>query len=262
MLIGRDGLSRRWAMDFLSPEEARRYDRQMRVEGFGPEAQLKLKRSCVLVAGLGGLGCPSSTYLALAGVGKLILVDRSRVDLSDLNRQFLYGPEDVGKPKAEVAAERISALNPHVEVEARDESLEEHNIPGLLEGVDLVVDGLDNWRTRLLVNRACVEKGIPFVHAGVRGFYGQATTVVPGEGPCLRCILKAVPPEEDVVPVLGPTPAVMASIQALEAIKLLTGLGKPLVGRILIFDGLNMRFEEIAIRRDPRCPVCGRRAGR
>ncbi|RLI09342.1 adenylyltransferase [Candidatus Bathyarchaeota archaeon] len=241
----------------LSDEEVLRYDRQIRVRGFGLEGQGKLRKATVVVVGVGGLGCPAATYLVAAGVGRMRLVDGGEIALTDLNRQFLYSREDVGKPKVEVAAERLGELNPYVEVEPIGEELDERNVGDLLEGADLVVDGLDNWRTRFLVNEACVREGIPFIHAGVRGFYGQMTTIVPGEGPCLRCILKATPPEEDVIPVLGPTPAVLGSLQALEAIKLITGLGEPLVGRLLIFDGLHMKLEEIYVSRDRRCPVCG-----
>ena len=246
----------------MQDERFLRYDRQMRVEGFGREGQLKLRRACVVVIGLGGLGCPSATYLAMAGVGKLKLVDKGEVDLSDLNRQFLYGPEDLGKPKARVAAEKLGSLNPDVDVEALEVELDEDSLPEVLKGADVVLDGLDNWRTRFLVNEACVEAGIPFIHAGIRSFYGQMTTVMPGRGPCLRCILRTTPPEEEVVPVLGPTPGVMGSLQALEAIKVLTGLGEPLVGRLLIFDGLKMKFEEVRVDRSPGCPVCGHIGGR
>jgi len=245
----------------LSPEELRRYDRQMRVEGFGREGQEKLKKARVAIVGLGGLGCPSSTYLAAAGVGFLKLVDKGVVDLSDLNRQFLYSQEDLGLPKVEVAARRLRALNPHVEVEPIKVELDKEGLLDLFKDVDLVVDGLDNWRTRFLVNKACVELRIPFIHAGVRGFYGQLTTILPGEGPCLRCILRAHPPEEEVIPVLGPTPAVLGALQALEAIKLITGLGRPLIGRLLVFDGLEMRLEEIHVSRDKKCPVCGHLEG-
>jgi len=241
----------------MQSEGLLRYDRQIKVEGFGREGQLKLKQACVAVIGLGGLGCPSATYLAMSGIGRLKLVDKGRIDLSDLNRQFLYGPEDLGKPKARVAAERLGSLNPDVEVEALEIELDENSLPEVLDGVDVVLDGLDNWRTRFLVNEACVKAGVPFVHAGIRGFYGQMTTVIPGRGPCLRCILKATPPEEELVPVVGPTPGVLGSLQALEAIKILTDLGEPLVGRLLIFDGLRMKFEEIRVDRNPGCPVCG-----
>jgi len=240
----------------LGEAELRRYDRQIRIRGFGLEGQEKLKKARVAVIGLGGLGCPAALYLAAAGVGFLKLVDGGRVELSNLNRQVLYRDGDIGRPKAFLAAERLRDVNPHVRVEALAIDVDEENVLDILSDVDLVVDGLDNWRSRFVVNEACVRLGIPFIHAGIRAFYGQVTTIVPGRGPCLRCIIKAIPPEEPGVPVIGATPSLIASIQVLEAIKLITGLGKPLVGRLLIFDGLEMRFEEVLVERDERCPVC------
>jgi len=241
----------------LTPEELGRYDRQLRIRGLGVGGQLKLRRAEVAVVGVGGLGCPTALYLAAAGVGHLRLIDHGLVEPSNLNRQVLYRPEDVGRPKAEVAAERLRELNPHVEVEPVPQTLDEHNAHELLGGADVVVDGLDNWRTRFIVNRTCVELGVPYVHAGVRGLYGQVTTILPGRGPCLRCLVKATPVEEGALPILGATCAILAGLEALEAVKLITGLGKPLVGRLLIFDGLEMKLEEVMVRRDAFCPVCG-----
>ncbi|HDI01096.1 MAG TPA: HesA/MoeB/ThiF family protein [Candidatus Bathyarchaeota archaeon] len=241
----------------LSREELERYDRQIRIPEIGLEGQLKLKEARAVVIGLGGLGCPIAMYLASAGIGHLRLIDKGRVEEGNLNRQVLYREQDVGRHKAILAAERIRELNPHVEVEPVVEEVSEDNVEGLLEGADVALDGLDNWHTRLIVNRACVKLGIPFIHAGVKGFYGQVMTILPGKGPCLRCLLRATPPEEPVVPIVGATAAVLASIQALEAIKLITGLGEPLVGRLLVFDGLKMRFEELLVSRRPDCPVCG-----
>ena len=241
----------------LSEGELRRYDRQIRIPGFGVEGQLKLKKALAVVVGLGGLGCPAATYLASAGFGHLRLVDGGRVEESNLNRQVLYRRADVGRYKATLAAERLGELNPHVYVEPVAEELTEDNVGELLKGADVVLDCLDNWRTRLLLNRACVGLRVPLVHAGVKGFYGQVMTVLPGEGPCLSCLLRATPPEEELVPVIGATAATLACIQVLEAVKLVTGLGRPLVGRLLLFDGLEMRFEEVVVSRAPDCPVCG-----
>ena len=241
----------------FSEAELERYERQMRIRGFGPRGQEKLRKACVAIMGLGGLGCPAALYLAAAGVGSLRLVDKGRVELSNLNRQVLYREEDIGRSKALSAAERLKEVNPHVHVEPLPAQVSEENVLDILKGVDVVLDCLDNWRTRFIVNKACVELGVPLVHAGVRSFYGQATTIVPGEGPCLRCIIKANPPEEPGVPILGATSALIASIQVLEAIKLITGLGRPLIGRLLILDGLEMRFEEVLVRRDEDCPICG-----
>jgi len=242
----------------LSPEELERYDRQIRIPGFGAGCQEKLKKARVVLVGLGGLGCPAALYLASAGFGHLRLIDGGRVERSNLNRQVLYREGDLGRYKAVSAAEKLRELNPHVRVEPVVDYLKEDSARRLLEGADVVLDGLDNWRTRLLVNRICVELGIPFVHAGVKGFYGQVMTVVPGRGPCLRCLLRAVPPEEEVVPILGATAAVLACVQVIEAVKLVTGLGEPLVGRLLLFDGLKMKFEEVLVRKSEDCPVCGR----
>ena len=244
----------------LDRAELERYDRQIRIRGFGLKGQERLKEACVAIIGLGGLGCPAALYLAAAGVGYLRLVDNGRVELSNLNRQVLYRDGDIGRQKAELAAERLREVNPHIRVKPISAQVDEENVLDVLRGADVVLDGLDNWRTRFIVNRACVELGIPFIHAGVRAFYGQITTIFPGRGPCLRCIIKATPPEEKDIPVIGPVPAIIASIQALEAIKLITGLGRPLIGRMLILDGLEMRFEEVLIERDEKCPVCASRS--
>ncbi|MEM0358814.1 MAG: HesA/MoeB/ThiF family protein [Candidatus Hadarchaeales archaeon] len=233
-----------------------RYSRQMMIPGFGKRAQEKLGKAHVIVVGLGGLGCPSSLYLAAAGVGRITLVDAERVEESNLNRQVLHWTRDVGRSKAGSAAEKLRELNPSVGVEVVEEKLGEENVGEILKG-DVVVDGLDNYETRYLVNSHCVKKGIPFVHAAVEGFIGQLLTVVPGKGPCLRCVIPEPPPPKPLFPVLGPVPGVMGCLQALEVIKLLTGLGKPLVGRLLLFEGKGMTFEEVEVKRNPNCPVCG-----
>ncbi len=238
-----------------------RYSRQVLIPGFGERAQRRLRRAHAVVVGLGGLGCPSSLYLAAAGVGRITLVDPERVEESNLNRQVLHWARDVGRPKAESAAEKLRELNPAVRVEVVGERLTEERVGKVLRG-DVVLDGLDNYRSRYLVNSHCVRRGIPFVHAAVEGFTGQLLTVVPGKGPCLRCVIPEPPPPRPVFPVLGPTPGVMGCLQAIEAIKLLTGLGEPLVGRLLLFEGKAMTFEEVEVRRNPKCPVCGGGRGR
>lgn len=240
----------------LSESELDRYDRQMRIHGWGAEGQRKLKASKVVVAGIGGLGCLSSLYLAAAGVGTLILLDKESVSPSDLNRQVLFCQSDLGASKAEIAKSRLENLNPEIKVTAAVKEVVGRNIANVMKGIDLVVDGLDNWRTRFIVNELCVRKGIPFVHGGVSEFCGQVMTVVPQKGPCLRCIFPAEPPEVDVVPILGATPAVIASLQVMEAVKLVTGIGKPLVGRMLFLDGEEMTLETVEIERNPDCPVC------
>jgi molybdopterin/thiamine biosynthesis adenylyltransferase len=238
-----------------------RYSRQVILPDFGERAQRRLGRSHVVVVGLGGLGCPSSLYLAAAGVGRLTLVDEERVEESNLNRQVLHWTRDLGRGKAESAAEKLRELNPGVRVEVVGERLTEENAGRILRG-DAVVDGLDNYGTRYLVNSFCVRRGIPFVHAAVEGLVGQLLTVVPGKGPCLRCVIPEPPPPKPLFPVLGPTAGVMGCLQAMEVIKLLTGLGRPMVGRLLLFEGKGMTFEEVEVERNPRCPVCGGGSGR
>jgi molybdopterin/thiamine biosynthesis adenylyltransferase len=241
----------------LSESELERYDRQLSIRGWGVKGQERLKASKVAVAGVGGLGSLSSLYLAAAGVGRLIIIDDDRVSLSDLNRQILYSEETIGQPKVEVAKARITSLNSEVKVEALKSRITEENVNALLGDADVVVDGLDNWRTRFVVNDYCVRNLIPFVHAGVSDLYGQVTTVKPGEGPCLRCVFPERPREMGTIPVFGATSGILASMQVMEVVKLLTGIGKPLVGRMLFLDGEGMSCEETEIKRNPDCPVCG-----
>ena len=233
-----------------------RYDRQLRVPGFGLEGQARLRRASVMVVGVGGLGCPASMYLAAAGVGRLVLVDGEAVELSNLNRQVLHWSGDVGRLKVSSAAEKLRSLNPEVEVVEVSSKLDERNAAELVSEVDVVVDGLDNFRARFIVNEACVRASKPYVYAGVRGFEGRLMTILPGKGPCLRCLLPSDPPEPGVVPVLGATPGVVGALEAMEAIKLITGLGEPLAGRLLVFDGLSMSFQVVKVERRPGCPVC------
>ena len=241
----------------LSADELERYDRQMMIEGWGVGGQERLKASQVAVVGVGGLGCPVSLYLAAAGVGTLVLIDEGRFELSNLNRQILGWGEDIGRLKAESAAEKIRALNPDVDVKAVSEVVDEDNAAELLSDSDAVVDALDNWRTRFLLNRVCVEHGTPLIHAGISGLYGQAMTIIPGEGPCLRCVLPETPPEVPRFPVLGTTAGLFAMIEAMETVKVLLGLGEPLVGRMLVFDGSDTSFMFIDVKRLRTCPVCG-----
>jgi molybdopterin/thiamine biosynthesis adenylyltransferase len=241
----------------LSPSELERYNRQMLISGWGLEGQRKLKASKVAVAGLGGLGCPSSLYLAAAGIGKIILIDKEKFKLSDSNRQIHCWQIDLGRFKAEVAKEKLEALNPEIEVETRIAEITEDSVSDVMEDVDVVIDGMDNWRTRFIVNEYCITQDIPFVHAGVSALHGQMITIVPGKGPCLRCIFPKDPPEVERVPVLGATPALFASLQVMEAIKLITGIGEPLVGRMLFLNGKEMVFEAIEMKRNVKCPICG-----
>ena len=240
----------------LTPDELERYSRQILIHGLGETGQRKLKNSHVLVAGLGGLGCPASTYLVAAGIGHLTILDEQRVELSNLNRQTLHWHLDVGRSKAGSAIEKLYAMNPNVKIDSRLEKITRENIAGLLKNADVVVDGMDNYPTRFLLNEACVHKRIPFVHGAVEGLVGQLATIMPGKGPCLRCIIPKEPPRKPIFPVLGATPGVIGCLQAMETIKLITGVGKPLVGRMLFFNGEDMTFDSIKIKRDPKCPVC------
>ena len=230
----------------------------MLISGLGLEGQRKLRASKVVVAGIGGLGCLSSLYLAAAGFGKIILVDKGKFKLSDLNRQILCWQRDIGRFKADVAKEKLVALTPEIQVEALVAEITKDGVHDVIRDADVVVDGLDNWRTRFVINECCVMQGIPFVHAGVSALHGQMITIVPGKGPCLRCIFPKDPREVESVPVLGATPALLAALQVMETVKLVTGIGEPLVGRMLFLNGKEMEFETVEMKRSVKCPVCNR----
>ena len=241
----------------LSPSELERYNRQMLISDLGLEGQRKLRASKVVVAGIGGLGCLSSLYLAAAGFGEIILVDKGKFKLSDLNRQILCWQRDLRRFKADVAKEKLEALNPEIQVEALVTEITKDGVHDVIGDADVVVDGLDNWRTRFVINEYCVMQGIPFVHAGVSALHGQMITIVPGKGPCLRCIFPKEPPEVERIPVLGATPALFAALQVMETIKLITGIGEPLIGRMLFLNGKEMEFETVEMKRSVKCPICG-----
>ena len=238
----------------ITDEERKRYARQMLT--FGEEGQERLKSASVLVAGAGGLGTVISLYLAAAGIGHLRIIDCDVVEPSNLNRQILHWSGDIGRPKTASVADKLAALNPLIRIEASIARITEENIEGMARGCDLIVDAMDNVPTRHLLNRAAVAQKIPFVHGAVRGFFGQATTMIPGKGPCLRCFFPESSPRE-VFPIVGAACGVIGSIEVAETIKLLTGKGEPLVGKLFIWDGLAGSAETIAIERNPSCPVCG-----
>lgn len=248
----------------LDRREIARYGRHLVLPEVGIEGQLRLRAAAVLVVGAGGLGSPLALYLAAAGVGRIGLVDFDTVDLSNLQRQILYGTGDVGRPKLDAACERLRQVNPHVIVEPHAVRLAADNAMRILGGYDLVVDGTDNFPTRYLVNDACVLSGKPNVYGSIFRFEGQVSVFHPGRGPCYRCLFPE-PPAAGTVPncaeggVLGILPGVIGTLQATEAIKLILGRGTPLVGRLLLFDALHMRFRELELRRDPACPCCGER---
>src|ERR1700675_323872 len=246
----------------LSKEEIQRYSRHLIMPEVGMEGQLKLKRARVLTIGTGGLGAPLGLYLAAAGVGHLGLVDFDVVDSSNLQRQVTFTTADVGKPKSEAAKARLSALNPMIEIESFDTRLTSDNALDLFRDFDIIVDGTDNFPTRFLVNDACLLLGKPNVYGSIFRFEGQATVFGYPGGPCYRCLYPE-PPPPGLVPscaeggVLGVLPGIIGSIQAMETIKLILGAGEPLVGRLLLFDALAMRFRELKLRRNPECPMCG-----
>lgn len=244
-------------MDMLSKSELERYDRQIMIDGFGEEGQEKLKRAKVFISGAGGLGSPVSIYLAAAGVGKIRIVDSDKVELSNLNRQILHWDRDVGKEKVDSAREKLQRLNQNVQLEGIREEITEDNILQLVADCDLIVDAMDNFPTRYLLNKAALAKNIPFLHGAVYGFEGRATTIIPGKTPCLRCIYPETPPAEKF-PVIGVAPAVIGCIQATEAIKYILQIGELLSGRLLIYDGLGLRFFEVEVKKDPECKECSR----
>lgn len=248
----------------LTPHELERYQRHLSLAEVGAAGQEKFKRARVVVIGAGGLGSPSALYLAASGVGTLGIVDCDRVDVTNLQRQILFATADVGRAKAEAARERLTALNPEIRVIAHDVELRAANIRDVLKDYDIVLDGTDRMATRYLVNDACVILRKPLVSAAIHRFEGQALTYVPERGPCYRCLFPE-PPAAGTVPgctdagVLGVLPGVLGSIQATEATKLIVGIGEPLIGRLLTYDALAMRFQEFQFARRKDCAVCGDR---
>lgn len=237
----------------LDQSELIRYNRQLIIPDFGEEGQGKLKDSHAVIVGVGGLGCASATYLAAAGVGHIAIVDFDIVELPDLNRQILYGEEDVGKKKVIAAKRKLSRLNSKLEITPVFAKITEENVLSLIDGARVVVDGLDNSATRLVVNSACVKQKIPYIYGGVSRLRGMVTTIIPGQTPCLACLR---PEGVGGLGVLGVTSAIIASLQALEAIKLLIGQSPALAGKLLLFNGDDMKFQLLEIRRNESCPVC------
>ena len=237
----------------LDPNELIRYNRQLIIPDFGEEGQRKLKGSHVVIVGVGGLGCASATYLTAAGIGHITIVDFDTVELSDLNRQILYWEEDMGERKVVVAQKKLSKLNPLVTITPVFAKITEENVLTLINKAQVVVDGLDNSATRLVVNSACVKLRIPYIYGGVSRLRGMITTIIPGQTPCLACFN---PEGAGGLGVLGVAPAIVASLQSLEVIKLLTGRSPSLAGKLLLFNGDDMKFQALEIRRNEGCPVC------
>ena len=246
----------------LTREEVQRYSRHLIMPEVGVDGQRKLKAARVLCVGAGGLGAPAAMYLAAAGVGTLGLVDFDAVDASNLHRQVIYDTTDVGKRKLDAARDRLKAMNPSVKVVTHELALTSKNALDVLKDYDIILDGTDNFQTRYLVNDACVLLGKPNAYGSIFRFDGQASVFAVKGGPCYRCLYPE-PPPPGLVPscaeggVLGVLPGVIGVIQATEAIKLILGSGQPLIGRLLLYDALQMRFRELKLRRDPECPICG-----
>lgn len=245
----------------LSNEEIRRYSRHLIIPEFGTEGQKRLKSASVLLVGAGGLGSPMAMYLAAAGIGRLGIIDFDVVDESNLQRQILHGTDDVGRTKLESARDSIHNLNPHVQVDLHPVHLTSQNALDILKDYDVVADGTDNFPTRYLVNDACILLGIPNVYASIFRFEGQASVFGMPDGPCYRCLYPE-PPPPGLVPscaeggVLGVLPGLVGTIQATEVIKVLTGIGEPLIGRLLLIDAATMQFRTLKIRKNPDCPIC------
>jgi sulfur-carrier protein adenylyltransferase/sulfurtransferase len=247
----------------LSTEQRERYSRHLLMPEVGAEGQAKLLGAKVLLLGAGGLGAPTSLYLAAAGIGTLGIVDDDDVDLSNLQRQVIHTTDRIGMPKVDSAEATIKALNPDVDVVKYPVRLDASNIMEIADGYDVIVDGVDNFPTRYLLNDATVRLGIPVVSASILGFDGQLSVFKPHDGPCYRC-LYPVPPPAELAPscgangVLGVLPGTMGLLQATEVIKLVAGIGEPLIGRLLLYEALGATFTELKVRRDPQCPICSR----
>jgi sulfur-carrier protein adenylyltransferase/sulfurtransferase len=246
----------------LSQNEVARYSRHLIMPEVGVDGQKRLKASSILLIGAGGLGSPLGLYLAAAGIGRIGLIDFDVVDFSNLQRQVLHGTADVGRPKLHSARDRLAAINPEVQIDLYEDRLSSQNALRLFEPYDIVIDGTDNFPTRYLVNDACVLLKKPNVYGSIFRFDGQASVFWPPHGPCYRCLYPEPPPPGEVPScaeggVLGILPGVIGVIQATEAVKLILGKGEPLVGRLLHYDALQMRFREYKVRRNPKCPLCG-----
>jgi len=250
----------------LSAEQRERYSRHLLIPEVGVEGQQKLLEAKVLLLGAGGLGSPTALYLAAAGVGTLGIVDNDEVDLSNLQRQVIHTTDRIGVPKVDSAEETIAAINPDVDVVKYPVRLDASNIVEIIEGYDVIVDGLDNFPTRYLLNDASVRLDIPVVSAAILGFDGQLSVFKPHDGPCYRCLFPEPPPAElgpscGANGVLGVLPGTMGLLQATEVVKLVIGEGDPLIGRLLLYDALAATFQEVKVRRDPECPICSRPPG-
>jgi adenylyltransferase/sulfurtransferase len=241
----------------LSEHEVKRYTRQMMMDTWGEETQEKLKNSTVFIAGAGGLGSPVSIYLAVAGIGNIRICDFDSPDWSNLNRQILHNHNRIGTNKAVSAKQTLTELNPHITVTALTDKIVAENVDELVGKADLIMDCMDNFPTRYLLNESAIRKNIPLVHGSIWGMEGRLSFLSPPETPCLKCMFPEAPPSE-TFPVLGATPGVIGTLQAMEAIKYLTGIGDNLKGKILMWEGKKVEFRKYKAYRDPECPVCSK----
>ena len=244
----------------ISSEEEIRYNRQLILPEIGLQGQIKLKQARVLIAGVGGIGSVSAYYLAAAGIGSIRIADGDCVETGNLNRQILHGTGDIGKPKTLSALEKLRNLNPYCAVEPIQEIISDENVLDMVEGCSVILDGTDNLNVRKILNRASILKDIPFVYGGVEGFSGMVTTFVPGRTLCLECFFSRDTGQKDPIGIIGAVPGVIASIQSLEAIKLILGIGKLLTNKLLVFNGMGMSFRKIEMEKNPDCAICGNNA--
>jgi len=239
----------------LTPEELELYQRQLIIKGWGKESQEKIKKTHIFIAGAGGLASSASLYCAVSGFGTITLCDYDTIALSNLNRQILHNHTRIGMHKVDSAYATLTQVNPYIQLNIQKTKITQKNIHALIEKAHIILDCLDNFETRHILNKACVQQKKPLIHAGVEGFSGQLTVILPGQTPCLSCFL----PKKSIkkpIPVAGVTPGIMGTLQALEAIKLVTGLGTITANQLLLFDGLSMRFSKISLEKNPHCKIC------
>lgn len=241
----------------LSADELQRYERQILIDEIGATGQNLLKQSRVLICGAGGLGSPAAIYVTVAGIGNVTLVDHDTIDLSNLNRQVLHFEADIGRYKVDSALEKLAQLNSEVTVKACRETLTAESAVQILSGHDVIIDALDNQKTRYIVNEAALKLGIPLIHGAVSDFEGQVMTILPGQSTCLRCLSRGPVDPAGSVPVIGVTPAVIGALQATEAIKYILGAGELMTDRLLRYDGLKLKWREFRVSRNPQCEHCG-----
>lgn len=241
----------------LTQRDLKRYNRQIMLEELGKEGQKQLKSTKVAVLGIGGLGSPIGVYLAAAGFGTIQLIDSDTVEFSNLNRQIIHWEENVDRLKVESAKDKLERLNHDITIKRKATRLDQENIDEILQKTDIVLDAMDNFHTRLLANEYCIKHEIPFVHGAVFGLEGRLTSILPDQSPCLRCMLPETPPEQETFPIVGATAGTIASLEVMEAIKILCDIGQPLSHRLLVFDGKELSFHTVNIKKNPECPVCG-----